>query len=111
MEIGASMAPRRQASSHGAAQTRPQTEANGFGARATRKASSGAAVGDELDVAAGVGRDRAAGLALDLRLPVLEIGEPDANAQPCLASAEVSVRRRRTGMTIVMLGVLRSPGQ
>ena len=36
IEIGASIAPRRQASSHGAAQTRPQTEANGFGARATR---------------------------------------------------------------------------
>ena len=36
MAMGASMAPRRQASSQGAAQTRPQTEANGFGARATR---------------------------------------------------------------------------
>ena len=34
--IGASIAPRRQASSQGAAHTRPQTDANGFGARATR---------------------------------------------------------------------------
>ena len=40
MEMGASMAPRRQASSQGAAHTRPQTEAKGLGARATRKASS-----------------------------------------------------------------------
>ena len=40
IEIGASIAPRRHASSHGAAHTRPQTDANGFGARATRKASS-----------------------------------------------------------------------
>ena len=36
MEMGASMLPRRHASSQGAAQTRPQTEANGLGARATR---------------------------------------------------------------------------
>jgi hypothetical protein len=36
IEIGASIEPRRQASSQGAAQTRPQTEAKGFGARATR---------------------------------------------------------------------------
>src|SRR5262249_58748355 len=34
-----------------------------------------AALGDELHVAAGVGRHRAAGLALDLCLPVLEVGE------------------------------------
>jgi hypothetical protein len=40
MAMGESIAPRRQASSQGAAQTRPQTEANGLGARATRKASS-----------------------------------------------------------------------
>ena len=40
MAIGASMAPRRQTSSHGAAQTRPHTDAKGFGARATRYASS-----------------------------------------------------------------------
>ena len=33
----------------------------------------GPAVGDQLDVAAGVGRDRTAGLALDLGLPVREI--------------------------------------
>lgn len=38
--IGPSTAPRRHATSHGAAHTRPQTEANGFGARATRYASS-----------------------------------------------------------------------
>ncbi len=36
IEIGASIEPRRQASSQGAAQTRPQTDAKGFGARATR---------------------------------------------------------------------------
>jgi len=40
IEIGASITPRRQASSQGAAQTRPQTDANGLGERATRKASS-----------------------------------------------------------------------
>jgi hypothetical protein len=40
IEIGASMLPRRHASSHGAAHTRPHTEAKGFGARATRNASS-----------------------------------------------------------------------
>jgi hypothetical protein len=34
--MGASIEPRRHASSHGAAHTRPQTDANGFGARATR---------------------------------------------------------------------------
>ena len=38
--MGASIAPRRHASSQGAAHTRPHTEANGFGARATRYASS-----------------------------------------------------------------------
>jgi len=40
IDTGASIDPRRHASSHGAAQTRPQTEANGLGARATRYASS-----------------------------------------------------------------------
>jgi len=39
IEIGASIAPRRQASSQGAAQTRPQMDAKGLGDRATRKAS------------------------------------------------------------------------
>jgi hypothetical protein len=34
MEIAASSAPRRHLASHGAAQTRPQIEANGFGVRA-----------------------------------------------------------------------------
>ena len=36
-------------------------------------------LGDQLDVAAGVGLDGAAGLALDLRLPVLEVGELHAH--------------------------------
>ncbi len=36
---GSSIFPRRHASSHGAAHTRPHTDANGFGPRATRKAS------------------------------------------------------------------------
>jgi hypothetical protein len=39
METGESIAPLRQASSQGAAQTRPQMEARGFGPLATRKAS------------------------------------------------------------------------
>src|ERR1039458_9300342 len=38
--MGASIEPRRQASLHGAAHTRPHTDANGLGARATRNASS-----------------------------------------------------------------------
>ena len=36
MAIGRSIWPRRQASSQGAAHTRPHTEANGFGSRAVR---------------------------------------------------------------------------
>ncbi len=39
MATGASTVPRRHAVSHGAAHTRPQIEANGFGARAIRYAS------------------------------------------------------------------------
>jgi hypothetical protein len=35
------------------------------------------AFGDQLNVATGVGAHGAAGLALDLRFPVFEIGEPD----------------------------------
>ena len=38
--IGRSIAPRRHASSHGAAHTRPHTDANGFGILAVRYASS-----------------------------------------------------------------------
>ena len=38
--IGSSIFPRRQLSSHGCAQMRPSTYANGFGARASRYASS-----------------------------------------------------------------------
>src|SRR5512140_2567609 len=35
--------------------------------------------GDELDVSPGVRRDGAAGLALDLRFPVVEVGKTDPN--------------------------------
>ena len=35
IEIGASISPRRQAGSQGAAQIRPQIDASGFGRRAT----------------------------------------------------------------------------
>ncbi len=73
--IGASMAPRRQASSQGAAQTRPQTEANGIGRARDQEGLLVAALGDQLDVAAGVRRDGTARLALDLGLPVREIGQ------------------------------------
>ena len=40
MATGASMLPRRQAASHGAAQTRPQTDAKGLGPRAMMYARS-----------------------------------------------------------------------
>ncbi len=40
MAMGLSISPRRHASSQGAAHTRPQTEANGFGSLAVRYASS-----------------------------------------------------------------------
>ncbi len=36
MAIGVSISPRRHASSHGAAHTRPHTEAKGLGSRAVR---------------------------------------------------------------------------
>jgi len=39
MEMGASISPRRQTDSQGAAQMRPQIEASGFGRRATAYAS------------------------------------------------------------------------
>ena len=35
IEMGASISPRRQTDSHGAAQMRPQMDASGFGRRAT----------------------------------------------------------------------------
>src|ERR1019366_3495728 len=40
MAMGSSILPRRQLSSHGCAQIRPNTYANGLGARARRYASS-----------------------------------------------------------------------
>ncbi len=71
--IGRSIAPRRQASSHGAAHTRPHTEANGFGRRAVRYASLVVAVGDRGDVHPGVGVHRARSQARDVGVVVLQL--------------------------------------
>ena len=48
------------------------------------------AVGDQLDVAAGVGGHGTAGLALDLGFPVREIRQLGANAHPSLLLASVT---------------------
>ena len=72
MAMGRSISPRRQASSHGAAQTRPQTEANGFGQPGRQIGQLVVAVGDRGHVHPGVGVDRAGGQARDVLVVELQ---------------------------------------
>jgi len=104
MEIGASMAPRRQASSQGAAHTRPQTDAKGLGARATRKAVLVAPVRDELHVAPRIGRHGAPRLHLTCafqssmagrrtRIDMALVGASEHTGAPRTGRESVAVRR------------------